>query len=74
MRCEIEDFKTGWFGLQLAFRPEEIDKLIANLQELKAGGLGHFHFRRDDWDDVPGAADVEISLLGPEEQDNMNVV
>ena len=73
MRCEIEDFKIGWFGLQLAFRPDEIDRLIANLQELKAGTLGHFHFRKDHWDEATGVADIELSLLGPDEQDNMTV-
>lgn len=73
MRCEIEAFKTGWFGLHLRFRPEEIDKLIASLQELKAGELEHFHFRRDDWECMPGIADVELSVLGANEQDNMEV-
>lgn len=73
MRCEIEEFKTGWFGLHLRFRPDEIDKLIANLLELKAGELEHFHFRRDDWDGMPGIADVELSVLGPDELDNMKV-
>ena len=58
--------------MRLAFRPDEIDRLIANLQELKSGDLGHFHFRRNQWDGSPGIADIELSLLGPDDSDNMN--
>lgn len=37
MRVEIEDFKTGWFGLTVGMKKIEIDQLIDALNNLKEG-------------------------------------
>jgi hypothetical protein len=43
MQAGLEDFKTGWYGLTLGVKADEIEKLIAALQYLKAG-KEHFIF------------------------------
>jgi hypothetical protein len=66
-----EQFESGWLGLSIALREDEIDQLIERLRSLQALDIAHFHFRRDDFDAIPGVADVEISLRGETEPDNM---
>ena len=46
MHIKIEDFKTGWFGLAMGIKKEEIDKLIDALKTIKQNS-GHFHLRSD---------------------------
>ena len=74
MIAEIEDFKTGWYGVYLRFSEEEIEKLIESLRSLQNRSSGHFHFEGLDYDGKGGIADVEISLKGKHEQDNMKVM
>jgi hypothetical protein len=71
MRCEIEKLKTGWFQLYLRFRPSELDGLMASLRRLEAGG--HFHAASTDHEGN-GVADIEISLMGADEKDNMKLL
>ena len=73
MRSNFEQHDSGWVSLQFLFRPEEIDRLIESLQDLRAGRLGHFHFRCDDFDDSPGVADVEFSTLSSNETENLQI-
>jgi hypothetical protein len=72
MKASLEKFESGWVGLSLGVRPAEIDTLIAKLEALRNGNLGHFHLRNDDLSGQPGLADVEISLMG-DEVDNLRV-
>lgn len=44
MHVNIEDFKTGWYGMAITLSTEDIDQLIANLQEIKEDKGKHFHF------------------------------
>jgi hypothetical protein len=69
MRCEIEDFHTGWFQVSLRLRPDEIDGLIEALRRL--GPDAHFHIMSDH-DGDGGVADIEISLQGEHEASNMH--
>ncbi len=73
MISEIEDFKTGWYGIGLRFGLEEIDCLIESLEKLKDGEMDHFHFREDHTTEKTGIADIEISLKGEDEVDNMSI-
>lgn len=70
---EHELHTSGWVTLNFAFTPAEIDELIEQLQRLKAGELSHFHFRRDEFPEEPGIADVEISMMGEDEVSNMKL-
>ena len=58
MIAEIEDFKTGWYGVYLRFSAEEIEKLIESLRSLQNKSSGHFHFVDLDSDNKGGIADV----------------
>ncbi len=59
MNVALEDFKTGWFGIQVGLTDSDIVLLIERLQALQQH-RSHFHFRRDDLTDATGVADVEL--------------
>ena len=59
MTVAIEDFKTGWFGIQVGLTDSDIALLIERLQALQQH-RSHFHFRRDAFTDTSGVADVEL--------------
>lgn len=73
MRCELERFDSGWHGMYLRLRPQEVTALIDALKRLQE--LEHFHLRAIFDDDVskPGVADVEIALQGEHESDNLRL-
>jgi hypothetical protein len=73
MKARLESPATGWMSVSFAFRESEIDALIKRLEDLKAGRVGHFHFRNDDFSGAEGVADVELSLMGVDESDNMAI-
>jgi hypothetical protein len=58
MNVTIEDFKTGWFGLQVGITDAEIPVLIERLRELQRS-RGHFHLRSD-FSGSGGVGDVEV--------------
>jgi hypothetical protein len=72
MIAKLHDFKTGWHGISIALKPSEIAGLIDRLKQLESSKLGHFHFRSDFSQDG-GIGDVEISLMGDEERDNLTL-
>lgn len=43
MNVTLDDWKNGWFGVELGLAPEEIDALVAHLLKLKADSDQHFH-------------------------------
>ena len=59
MNVNIQDFKTGWFGIQVGLTDSDITLLIERLQSLQQQ-RGHFHFRRNDFSPTSGIADVEL--------------
>ncbi len=73
MHADVEKFSSGWFGIQLRFRPEERDALIEALRALP--GSGHFHLRAifSEVSNAPGIADVEVSIQGDDEVDNLRL-
>jgi hypothetical protein len=70
MHAKLEDWKNGWFGLRLAASPQEIEQLIAQLQELLKDNGQHFHIGSD-YKAESGLGDVEISVQDPSEPDNL---
>lgn len=73
MKSCVEFFDSGWIGVNIALRPDETDRVIERLRGLKGGTVEHFHLRATDCSGERGLADVEISLQGAEEDDNMVV-
>ncbi len=43
MYVELENFETGWYGVSLGLKKEEIDGLIEQLMNLKTHLGQHFH-------------------------------
>ncbi len=73
MNAILHNYGTGWVGVSLALKSEEIDELCRRLRQLQNGEVGHFHLRCDDLEGQEGLADVSISTQGPDELDNMVV-
>ncbi len=73
MRSHHEVYESKWIGISLELNPVEIDKLIERLTRLKSGGIGHFHFRTDNFLTEPRIADVEISMKESDNGDNMSI-
>ena len=72
MHAEIEDWNNGWYGLRLSLRPSEIECLIELLQDLQQDHGQHFHISSD-YAGESGVGDIEISVSGESEQDNMRL-
>ena len=64
MKADLEDFRTGWYGLRLGLTAAEIDDLIDALRNLKDKG-GHFHYRSD-FTASGGVGDIMLYLFGPD--------
>lgn len=73
MNTKLERFESGWLGISIALRDEEIDLLLRRLTQLKSGDIRHFHLRNDDFHSDEGVADIEITTIGEQEQDNMTI-
>jgi len=69
MYVELEDFKTGWYGISISLRKNEIDVLIENLEQLKRDEDQHFHISSD-YKGEGGVGDIEFSIH-KEGADNM---
>lgn len=72
MYVELEDFKTGWYGISISIRKNEIDVLIEKLEQLKNLEDQHFHIRSD-FKGEGGVADIEFGTQ-EEGADNMHVL
>lgn len=71
MRGEIETFSSGWSQVALRLKLSDVELFIGALRDLKVDS--HFHLRGlfPDGAVPPGIADIEISLQGEEEPDNL---
>jgi hypothetical protein len=69
VRCEIEELTPGWFQLSLRLKLTEIDVLIRTLEILRQR-QDHFHLMSHH-NEAQGVADIEISIQGDNEIDNM---
>ncbi len=71
MYAELEDFKTGWYGIRISIREKEIDILIEQLKKLKREKNQHFHLSST-FEGESGVGDIEFSMQ-EDGQDNMYV-
>jgi hypothetical protein len=71
MKADIEDFKSGWYGLTLGMKSDEIDDLISALKNLKEN-KNHFHFRSE-FEGVGGVGDIEIYWQPNEGESNLEL-
>jgi len=70
MHADIEDWNNGWYGLRLSLRSSEIPRLVKLLQDLQQDPEQHFHISSD-YAGESGVGDIEISVAGESEPDNM---
>lgn len=70
MHAELEDWKNGWFGLNLSAKPDEIKQLIGLLQALLNDHDQHFHISSN-YKAESGLGDIEISVMHEPQQDNL---
>ena len=74
MRTEIEDFGTGWYGIRLQLKDEDIDRLIEFLRAVKADPAYHFHVFSTAMDDQKcGIADIEFAIQSDDVVNNADV-
>ena len=59
--------------MSFALSENDVDALIERLNALKRGETGHFHFRTSDFSKNEGVADVEFSMIGKMESENMTI-
>jgi hypothetical protein len=71
MKIELEDFKTGWYGITCGLKSDQIDSLINRLKELKENH-GHFHFRSN-YKGAGGVGDIEFYWEEDGSPDNMGL-
>jgi hypothetical protein len=72
MRVELNDWKNGWSGVEIALSAGEIDILIERLTMLKNDPDQHFHISSDY--KVPGGiGDIEVFIRQPDQAENMYI-
>jgi hypothetical protein len=69
MQADLDDFKTGWYGILLGLNANEIDELIAALHELKKHET-HLHLRSE-FEGEGGIGDIEIYFKKDQGNNNM---
>ena len=70
MHAKLNDWKNGWFGVELGIRRGEIDRLIALLQKIKADPDQHFHLSSD-YRGEGGLGDLEIHIQPEDVMSNL---
>ena len=70
MHVKTEQWKSGWFGVELGLSSEEIDRLIELLQMLKKEPDQHFHISSD-YKGSTGIGDIMFYLQPANEANNM---
>ena len=70
MRVELNDWKNGWSGVEIALSEPEIDVLIERLTMLKNDPDQHFHISSD-YKVPEGLGDIEIYIREPSQAENM---
>jgi len=66
----IENFKTGWHGITIGIKHDEIDILIERLNLIKNKPEQHFHISSNYVGDG-GIGDIEIYILPEDQNSNM---
>ena len=71
MKTDLNDFKTGWFGIQIGLKAHEIGDLIDALEGLKKYRT-HFHLRSE-FKGEGGVGDIEIYIQPDDQPSNMEI-
>jgi len=71
MQADLEDFKTGWYGLKLGVKSDEIDVLILALKKLKEN-KDHFHCRSS-FEGKGGVGDIEFYYQSEKQNGNLEI-
>jgi len=70
LHAELEDFKTGWYGVAIYLREEEIDLLIEQLAGLRRSKDQHSHISISGASEAEGSiADIEFNVQEGEQDD-----
>ncbi|WPD23156.1 MAG: hypothetical protein SD837_01060 [Candidatus Electrothrix scaldis] len=70
MYVDIEDWKNGWYGIELGLARAEIDELISLLQMIKDDPDQHFHISSEHQGEG-GVGDIEVYVNDGREPNNM---
>ena len=70
MHSKIQDWKNGWFGVELGLKKEEIPQVISLLQMLQEDSDQHFHLTSD-YKGGGGLGDLMVYVQPTEEISNM---
>ena len=70
MHSKIDDWKNGWFGVELGLKKEEIPRVISLLQMLQEDSDQHFHLTSD-YKGSGGLGDIMVYVQPPDEISNM---
>ena len=73
MHTELEDWKNGWYGLQLGLTTNEIDVLIERLQMLKVEPDQHFHLSST-YQGGGGLGDITVYIQDSSTPSNMETI
>ena len=75
MNVKMDDWKNGWYGIELGLSDREIDRLIRLLLVLKEDHDQHFHIRSDIARsgnlDEGGVGDITIYVKDVNPPDNL---
>ncbi len=72
MHARLEDWKNGWYGLELGLSEAEINTLIHRLLDLKRDQEQHFHLSSD-YAGEGGIGDIVICWKSDGQPDNMSL-
>lgn len=61
MNVRVERSGNDWDSVSIELRTDEIESLVSLLSKLRAGEIGHFHIRNNDFSRESGLADIEFS-------------
>ena len=68
MKVELIDFKTGWYKMEISLTPQDIDKLVRSLENLKPSvPSAHFHCSSD-YEGSGGVGEVVFVVVPAEDK------
>ncbi len=73
MHTKLEDWKNGWFGVELGICADEIDSIIDRLKMLKSDHEQHFHISSD-YKGSGGIGDITVYVQLADRVSNMEKV
>ncbi|WP_205393378.1 hypothetical protein [Xanthomonas hydrangeae] len=72
MRGEIENWKNGWYGVNLGLSAAEIDRMIGLLVRLRDDPDQHLHVSSD-YSGSGGLGDIEVYVSEADATSNMQI-